>query len=62
MFTDCLHVYSLVPVCLLCSVLVVGCSSGVVLLYEVERADEVHQFNVHSAVTVMRWQYVELEG
>lgn len=48
--------------CLLCLVLAVGCTSGVVLLYEVERAEKVHQFNVHSAVTTMRWQYIELEG
>lgn len=44
------------------SVLVVGCASGAVLLYEVEQADLVHQFSVHSAVTAMRWQYIELEG
>ena len=43
-------------------VLVVGCASGAVLLYEVEQADLVHQFSVHSAVTAMRWQYIELEG
>ena len=40
----------------------VGCASGTVLLYEVEQADLVHQFSVHSAVTAMRWQYIELEG